>query len=147
MIGFSSQGTNDFLIEYDNGNVVQDNDKFSQAIARLIKEDIATQYTNLNTEFGILQNTDYLPFEELGYTVIGFHDNGVTTNPNYHKSTDTPDTLDYEYLTSVTELILATILSLDTLITTDITGYMLPTSYVTTSWCMPGIGSRTFPPV
>jgi Peptidase family M28 len=147
MIGFSSQGTNDFLIEYDNGNVVQNNDKFSQAIARFIKEDIATQYTNLNTEFGILQNTDYLPFEELGYTVIGFHDNGVTTNPNYHKSTDTPDTLDYEYLTSVTELILATILSLDRLITTDITGYMLPTSYVTISWCMPGIGSRTFPPV
>jgi hypothetical protein len=119
MVGFSSQGINDFLIEYDNGNVVQDNDKFSQAIARFIKEDIATQYINLNTTFGILQNTDYLPFEELGYTVIGFHDNGVTTNPNHHKSTDTPDTLDYEYLASVTELILTTILSLDELITTN----------------------------
>lgn len=120
MIGFSSQGIDDFLIEYDNGNIVQDNDKFSQAIARFIKEDISTQYTNLNTTFGILQNTDYLPFEELGYTVIGFHDNGVTTNPHHHKSTDTPDTLDYEYLASVTKLILTTILGLDELIATNI---------------------------
>jgi hypothetical protein len=119
MIGFSSQGTNDFLIEYDNGNVVQGNDRFSQAIANYIKEKIATQYNNLNTTLGILQNTDYLPFEELGYTVIGFHDNGVIMNPNNHKSTDTPDTLDYEYLTSVTKLTMATILSLDDLVTTD----------------------------
>jgi hypothetical protein len=119
MIGFSSQGANDFLIEYDNGNVVQDNDKFSQAIASFIKKDIAIHYNDLNTTLGILQNTDYLPFEELGYTVIGFHDNGVTKNPNYHKSTDTHDTLDYEYLASVTKLTLDTILSLDELITTD----------------------------
>jgi hypothetical protein len=45
-------------------------------------------------------NADHLPFEALGYTVIGFHDDGVTKNPNYHKSTDTPDTLEYQYLTS-----------------------------------------------
>jgi hypothetical protein len=45
-----------------------------------------------------------------------FHDNGVTTNSNHHKTTDTHDTLDYEYLlTSVTKLALSTILSLDKL--------------------------------
>jgi hypothetical protein len=119
MIGFSSRGVNDFVIEYDNGNVVQDNDKFSQAVARFIKEKVASEYINLNTTLGILQNTDYLPFEELGYTVIGFHDNGVTTNPNHHKSTDTPDTLDYEYLTSVAKLTLTTILRLDELVMTS----------------------------
>ena len=42
----------------------------------------------------------------------------VAQNPNHHKSTDTPDILDYEYLTSVTELTLATILNLDRLTTT-----------------------------
>ncbi len=36
MIGFSSQRSNNFLIEYDNGNTVQDNDKYSQAVAGLI---------------------------------------------------------------------------------------------------------------
>jgi hypothetical protein len=37
MVGFSSEGTNNFLIEYDNGNVVQDNDKYSSAVTTCIK--------------------------------------------------------------------------------------------------------------
>ncbi|MGH9926880.1 MAG: hypothetical protein ACRD5B_16045, partial [Nitrososphaeraceae archaeon] len=67
----------------------------------------------------MLGNGDYVPFEALGYTVIGFHDDGITRNPNHHTVNDTPDTLNYEYLTSTTKLVLATILNLDKLITTD----------------------------
>jgi len=115
MVGFDSEGTNDFLIEYDNGNVVQDNDKYSRAAANFIKG-VAENYTNLNATLGVLGNSDYLPFEALGYTVIGFHDDGVTKNPNHHTMTDTPDILNYEYLTSVTKLILVTILNLDRLV-------------------------------
>ena len=37
MVGFSSQESNEFLIEYDNGNVVQDNDRYSRAVASFIK--------------------------------------------------------------------------------------------------------------
>lgn len=118
MVGFSSQGSNNVLVEYDKGNVQRDNDKYSQAAANFVK-DIASKYTNLNATLGVLGNSDYLPFEALGYTVIGFHDDSVKKNPNHHKSTDTPDTLDYEYLTSVTKLVLATILSLDDLIIPD----------------------------
>ena len=77
MVGFSSKGSNDFLIEYDNGNTVQDNDENSQAVATYIKG-IASKYTNLNATLGVLGNIDHLPFEALGYTVIGFHDDGVT---------------------------------------------------------------------
>lgn len=116
-VGFSLEETNDFLIEYDYGNVVQDNDKYSRAVANFIKG-VAEKYTNLNATLGVLGNSDYLPFEALGYTVIGFHDDGVTKNPNHHKSTDTSDILEYEYLTSVTELTLAAILNLDRLTTT-----------------------------
>jgi hypothetical protein len=65
----------------------------------------------------VLGNADYLPFEALGYTVIDFHDDGVTKNPNHHTIADTPDILNYEYLTSTTKLVLATILNLDKLIT------------------------------
>ena len=115
MVGFQSQGSNNFLVEYDNGNVVQDNDMYSQSIAQSIK-DIALKYTGLNTTLGILGNADYLPFEALGYTVIGFHDDGVTKNPNYHRSSDTHDTLDYEYMASITNLTIATILQLDKLV-------------------------------
>lgn len=115
MVGFQSQGSNNFLVEYDNGNVVQDNDMYSQSIAQFIK-DIALKYTGLNTTLGILGNADYLPFEALGYTVIGFHDDGVTKNPNYHRSSDTHDTLDYAYMASITNLTIATILQLDKLV-------------------------------
>jgi Zn-dependent M28 family amino/carboxypeptidase len=118
MVGFDPKGTNDFLIEYDNGNVVQDNDKYSRAVATFIK-DIADNYTNLNATLSLLGNSDYLPFEALGYTVIGFHDDGVTRNPDHHTTTDIPDLLNYEYLASVTKLVLATILSLDKLIMDD----------------------------
>jgi Zn-dependent M28 family amino/carboxypeptidase len=117
MIGFSSNGTNEFLVEYDNGNVVQDNDKFSRAAANFIKG-VAEKYTNLNATLGFVGNSDYLPFEALGYTVIGFHDDGVTKNSRHHTTADTPDTLNYEYLTSTTKLVLATILDLDRLTTT-----------------------------
>jgi Peptidase family M28 len=117
MIGFSSDIANDFLVEYDNGNVVQDNDKYSRAVANFIKG-VAEKYTNLNTTLGLLGNSDYLPFEALGYTVIGLHDDGVTKNPDHHTTADTPDNLNYEYLTSTTKLILATILNLDRLMTT-----------------------------
>src|SRR5918996_300364 len=113
MVGFSPEETNDFLIEYDNGNVVQDNDKYSRAVADFIKG-IAENHTDLNATLGLLGNSDYLPFEALGYTVIGLHDDGVTKNPNHHTMNDIPNLLDYEYLTSVTRLTLATILGLDT---------------------------------
>ena len=117
MIGFSSDIANNFLVEYDNGNVVSDNDKHSRAVANFIRG-IAEKYTNLNTTLGLLGNSDYLPFEALGYTVIGLHDDGVTKNPDHHTTTDTPDNLNYEYLTSTTKLVLVTILNLDRLMTT-----------------------------
>jgi aminopeptidase YwaD len=134
MVGFSSQGSNDFLIEYDNGNVVQDNDKYSLAVASFIKG-VASKYTNLNTILGVLGNSDYLPFEALGYTVIGFHDDGVTKNPNHHTMTDTPDILNYEYLTSTTKLVLATILNLDKLITSGNPDYA-PSFLVKIQWLL-----------
>jgi hypothetical protein len=118
MVGFSPEETNDFLIEYDNGNVVQDNDKYSRAVANFIKG-IAENQTNLDATLGLVGNSDYLPFEALGYTVIGLHDDGVTKNPNHHTTNDTPDLLDYEYLTSVTRLTLATILGLNDLKDTE----------------------------
>jgi hypothetical protein len=118
MVGFRPEGSSSILIEYDNGNVVQDNDKYSQEIAKLFG-DVASKYTNLNATLGKLGNADYLPFEALGYTVIGLHDDGVTKNPNYHKSSDTSDTLDYEYSASIANLTIATILQLDTLVSSE----------------------------
>ena len=49
------------------------------------------------------------PLKHFGYTVLGIHDGGVTNNPNYHKSSDTLNTLNIEYTTPITKMILATI--------------------------------------
>jgi Zn-dependent M28 family amino/carboxypeptidase len=114
MIGYPSSGSNKVSLEYDLGNKVLVNDIYSNIVAKFIKQ-TASEYTNLETTFGTLGRSDYIPFESLGHIVIGIHDEGVEQNPNYHSTSDTPDTLDLEYLASITKLILATILELDKL--------------------------------
>jgi Zn-dependent M28 family amino/carboxypeptidase len=115
MIGYRpSNETNKVLLEYDVGNKYVQNDEYSENIALFIKK-IASNYTNLEAELVKLENSDFLSFEAFNYTVIGIHDGGVKKNPHYHKSSDTPDTLNIEYLTSITEMVLATILELDKL--------------------------------
>jgi hypothetical protein len=115
MIGYRpSNETNKVLLEYDVGNKYVQNDEYSENIALFIKK-IASNYTNLEAELVKLENSDFLSFEAFNYTVIGIHDGGVKKNPHYHKSSDTPDILNIEYLTSITEMVLATILELDKL--------------------------------
>jgi Zn-dependent M28 family amino/carboxypeptidase len=114
MIGYPPQGSNKVNLEYDWGNKVPTNDIPSYIVGTFMKR-IALEYTKLNTTLTILSNSDYRPFEAFGYTVIGVHDGGVEQNPNYHSTSDTPDTLDLKYLSSITKLFLATILELDEL--------------------------------
>jgi hypothetical protein len=115
MIGYRpTNESNKVILEYDIGNKHLQNDNYSKTIALFIKH-ISSNYTNLNVQLAKLGNSDFIPFEALGHTVIGIHDGGVTENPNYHKSSDTPNTLNIEYVTSITKMILATILELDRL--------------------------------
>ena len=115
MIGYRpSNESNKVILEYDVGNKYLQNDNYSKTIALFIKH-IASTYTNLQTQLAKLGNSDFLSFEALGITVIGIHDEGVTNNPNYHKSSDTPNTLNIKYATSITKMVLATILELDKL--------------------------------
>ena len=116
MLGYtpSNETKNKVILEYDVGNKYVQNDNYSKTIALFIKQ-IASNYTNLEAILSKLENSDFIPFEAFGHTVIGIHDGGVTKNPNYHKSSDTPDTLNIKYLTSITKMVLATILELDNL--------------------------------
>lgn len=115
MIGYRpSNESNKVILEYDVGNKYLQNDNYSKTIALFTKQ-IASNYTNLQSQLAKLGNSDFIPFEELGSTVIGIHDEGVTKNPNYHKSSDTPNTLNIKYATSITKMTLATILELDRL--------------------------------
>ena len=71
-------------------------------------------YTNLKGEYGPVYASDYCPFEERGYVVIGAY-NGLAKhiNPHYHSPSDIHNNLDMEFLTSVTEMVLATVLHIN----------------------------------
>lgn len=49
--------------------------------------------------------SDHAPFWDHGYPALMVTDTAFFRNPNYHQATDTPDTLDYEFLSHVTEAV------------------------------------------
>jgi Peptidase family M28 len=112
MIGYPALGPENVSIEYDQGNKFKTNDIHSKNVGHFIKQ-MAIDYVNLNASMDSIGRTDLIPFEATGKIVIGIHDGGSELNPNYHKTSDTSDTLDIEYLTSVTKLVLAAILNID----------------------------------
>ena len=114
MVGYPALGLDNVVIEYDLGSTVTTNDIYSKKVGQFI-EQIALDYTNLEALLHPLGKTDLIPFEATGKTVTGFHDAGSKLNPNYHSTSDTPDTLNIEYFTSVTKLVLAAILKIDEL--------------------------------
>ena len=114
MIGYPAIGPDNVIVEYDDGNKVTINDIYSKKLGQFI-EQIATDYANLEASLHPLGMTDLIPFEAAGKIVIGFHDGGSKLNPNYHNTSDTPDTLDIEYFTAITRLVLAAILNIDEL--------------------------------
>ncbi len=53
--------------------------------------------------------SDHAPFWDLGYQALMVTDTAFFRNPHYHGPTDKPDTLDYEFLSRVTEAVAKTI--------------------------------------
>jgi aminopeptidase-like protein len=91
-------------------NEIKENDKESDRYGSIMKQ-MAKNYTNIHGKKGSVYSSDYCPFEARGYVVIGTYDRSAEPdNPHYHSSSDLPDNLDFDYLTSVTKMVLATIL-------------------------------------
>ncbi len=61
----------------------------------------------LDKYFPVLRRSDHAPLWDIGTPAIMWTDTSEFRNPNYHQPTDTPDTLDYAFLTSATKLLLA----------------------------------------
>jgi len=105
----SSKTTN---VDVDDGQtgVVTTNNEASQSFG-VTMEQMAKNYTDLEVEFDPIFASDYMPFEARGYICIGAYDGSAeTSNPHYHSSTDTPNNLNINFLTSVTKMVLATLL-------------------------------------
>jgi len=107
MVGYPD-ANDTIIVERDLGNAVPDNDAASQAWGDVIGA-LAAAYTSLSVMFGDIWGSDYVPFEEVGYVVAGLWESG--NYPTYHTDDDTPDDLDYPYLTDVAKLALATVLT------------------------------------
>jgi hypothetical protein len=70
-------------------------------------------YFGIERAFGDLQRSDHAPFWQAGIPAIMWTDTANFRNPHYHLASDTPDTLDYDFIADVTRLALARAVSLD----------------------------------
>jgi hypothetical protein len=116
MIGYPRLNPGTVIIERDNNvdskhNRVKENDEKSIKLGEIMKD--MSYYANLQYHLDSIYDSDYEPFEAEGYTVIGVYDGSAkTANPHYHDSSDVPLLIDWDYLTSVTKMVLATIIKI-----------------------------------
>lgn len=68
-------------------------------------------YFGIEKYFPDFARSDHFPFWEKGIPTLMWTDTAEFRNPNYHKKTDTPDTLNYSFLRSATQLLLTHILT------------------------------------
>ncbi len=59
----------------------------------------------------VLHRSDHAPFWFQGIGAVFWTDTAEFRNPHYHLATDTPDTLDYTFLTDVTRMLVATLIA------------------------------------
>ena len=64
-------------------------------------------YLGIEKYFGHLLRSDHASFWEAGIPAVMWTDTSEFRNPHYHLASDTPDTLDYDFLAQVTRLALA----------------------------------------
>jgi Zn-dependent M28 family amino/carboxypeptidase len=64
-------------------------------------------YLGLENRLGHMQRSDHAPFWEGRVPALMWTDTSEFRNPHYHLDSDTPGTLDYDYLTQVTKLAMA----------------------------------------
>jgi Zn-dependent M28 family amino/carboxypeptidase len=64
-------------------------------------------YLGIEKFFSHLLRSDHTPFWEAGIPSVMWTDTADFRNPHYHEPSDTPDTLDYDFIADVTRLTLA----------------------------------------
>lgn len=64
-------------------------------------------YLGIEKHIGHLHRSDHAPFWEAGIPSVLWTDTAEFRNPHYHRESDTPDTLDYDFLAQVARLALA----------------------------------------
>ncbi|HZI71658.1 MAG TPA: M28 family peptidase, partial [Nitrososphaeraceae archaeon] len=116
MIGYPELNPGIAIVERDNHtdpshNQVGENDHDSVEFGKIMA--YMSSYTDLRINLDSIWNSDYEPFEAEGYVVIGAYDGSADReqNPHYHSTTDTASIIDWNYLVSVTKMVLSTIVT------------------------------------
>lgn len=68
-------------------------------------------YLGIERHIPHLHRSDHSPFWQAGIPAVMWTDTSEFRNPHYHRSSDTPDTLDYGFLRQVSTLLLARLLT------------------------------------
>jgi len=63
-------------------------------------------FFGLEHRFQDIRRSDHAPFWDQGIPALMWTDTSEFRNANYHQRTDTPDTLDYEFMADVTRLLI-----------------------------------------
>lgn len=67
-------------------------------------------YVEIEKLFPVLARSDHTPFWRAGLPAVMWTDTSEFRNHHYHQATDTPDTLDYDFLRAVTQVLVASVL-------------------------------------
>jgi Zn-dependent M28 family amino/carboxypeptidase len=68
-------------------------------------------FLGIEKMFGHLNRSDHVPFWKAGIPCVMWTDTSEFRNPHYHEASDKPNTLDYAFMSDVTKLALARVLS------------------------------------
>jgi aminopeptidase-like protein len=115
MVGYPKLNPGLVIVEIDNNtklryNKVRENDADSAKFGNIMRG--MSRYTGLQYRLDSIYDSDYEPFEEEGFIVIGAYDGSgqEDLNPHYHDTSDTASLIDWNYLSAVTKMVLSTIL-------------------------------------
>jgi Zn-dependent M28 family amino/carboxypeptidase len=85
------------------------NDDVERALASKAAPELkivgARTWGPIHVVMGDITRSDHFPFWRAGLRALLWTDTANFRNPHYHRPSDTPDTLDYEFMARVTELL------------------------------------------
>ena len=67
-------------------------------------------YAGIGKLVPVLGRSDHAPFWRADIPAVMWTDTSEFRNQHYHRGTDTPVTLDYDFLRAVTQILIATVL-------------------------------------
>lgn len=87
----------------------RENNAASAALVERVRT-LARTVVRVPTRVDPAEGSDYIPFEEQGYTITGLYEAGKDY-PAYHSTRDTIDKVDFAYVTDMTRLCIASLLN------------------------------------